>query len=145
MGDRLHGQRALAQGADHLFAACLDTLGDGDLAFARQQLDTAHLAQIHAHRVVGAADILIGQVAGCRRCLFGRRRCFLVLFAVDDIDAHLRKHGHRIFDLFRGYLVLRQDRVQLINGDVAALLTLGEQLFDLLRHPIHQGAVGPLF
>ena len=49
--------------ADHQFAAGLDALGDGDFAFARQQLDRAHLAQIHAHRIVGAV-ILLARLAG---------------------------------------------------------------------------------
>ena len=56
--------RALADAADHHVAAGLDALGDGDLALARQQLDAAHLAQIHAHRIVGAADIVVVDVAG---------------------------------------------------------------------------------
>src|SRR3546814_3101808 len=33
-----------------------DALGDGDLALAGEQFDGAHLAQIHADRVVGAVD-----------------------------------------------------------------------------------------
>ena len=52
--DGLEGERALAQPGDHGLAAGLDALGDGDLALARQKLDRAHLAQIHAHRIVGA-------------------------------------------------------------------------------------------
>src|SRR3546814_19325623 len=54
--DRVEGQRALAQAQDHRVAARLDALRDGDLALAAQQFDRAHLAQIHAHRVVGAVD-----------------------------------------------------------------------------------------
>ena len=46
--------------ADHQLAAGLDALGDGDFAFARQKLDRAHLAQIHAHRIVGAVICLVG-------------------------------------------------------------------------------------
>ncbi len=57
--DRLEGQRALAQAGDHRLAAGLDALGDGDLALARQQLDRAHLAQVHAHRIVGAVGRLL--------------------------------------------------------------------------------------
>ena len=53
----------LADAADHHLAAGLDALGDGDLALARQQLDRAHLAQIHAHRIVGAADIVVVEIA----------------------------------------------------------------------------------
>src|SRR5699024_12465660 len=37
-----------------LLAAGLDALGDRDLALAREQFDGAHLAQIHAHGIVGA-------------------------------------------------------------------------------------------
>ena len=39
---------------DHRLAAGLDALGDGDFAFARKQLNLPHLAQIHAHRIIGA-------------------------------------------------------------------------------------------
>ena len=52
--DGLEGQRAFAQAGDHRLAAGLDALGDGDFALARQQLHRAHLAQVHAHRIVGA-------------------------------------------------------------------------------------------
>jgi len=48
------GERALAQAGDHRLAAGLDALGDGDLALARQKLDRAHFAQIHAHRIIRA-------------------------------------------------------------------------------------------
>src|SRR5438552_329670 len=34
----------------------LDPLGEGDLALTRQEGDAAHLAQIEAHRILGAAD-----------------------------------------------------------------------------------------
>ena len=61
--DGLEGQRAFAQAGDHRLAAGLDALGDGDLALAREQLDRAHVAQVHAHGVVGA---LGGLGAGLR-------------------------------------------------------------------------------
>src|SRR5262249_22605998 len=52
--DGLEAQRALAQASDHRLTAGLDALGDRDLTLAREQPDRAHLAQIHAHGVVGA-------------------------------------------------------------------------------------------
>ena len=52
--DGLEGQRAFAQAGDHGFAAGFDALGDRDFAFARQQLNRAHFAQVHADGVVGA-------------------------------------------------------------------------------------------
>jgi hypothetical protein len=54
--DGLEGERAFAQTGDHCLKAGLDALGDGDLALAREQPNRAHLAQIHAQRVVGALD-----------------------------------------------------------------------------------------
>src|SRR5471030_2866542 len=41
----------------HVFQAIFDAFGDLDLAFARQQLDRAHFAHIHAHRIGGAAEV----------------------------------------------------------------------------------------
>jgi hypothetical protein len=65
--DGLEGQRAFAQAGDHRLAASLDALGDGDFALARQKLDRAHLAQVHAHRVVGAVGrLFLGRGRGKR-------------------------------------------------------------------------------
>jgi hypothetical protein len=41
---------------------------------------------------------------------------FLVL---DDVDAHFRQHRHHVLDLFGADLIGRQDRVELVVGDVA--------------------------
>ena len=60
--DGLEGEGAFAEAGDHRLAAGLDALGDGDLALAGQKLDRAHLAQIHAHRIVGAVGRLLGGV-----------------------------------------------------------------------------------
>src|SRR3989449_5664850 len=49
--------RAGADRLDHVAQAFLDALGDLDLALAREQLDRAHLAHVHAHRVGGAAEL----------------------------------------------------------------------------------------
>ena len=64
--DRLEGQRALAQPRNHRLAAGFDALGDRDFAFAREQLDRPHLAQIHADRVISAFAGL-GLFGLCRR------------------------------------------------------------------------------
>ena len=70
--DGLEGQRALAEARDHRLAAGLDALGDGDFALAGEKLDRAHLAQVHAHRIVGAVGRLLGGLAD--RDGPGRRR-----------------------------------------------------------------------
>src|SRR5262249_18783528 len=74
---RADRHRAFADAADHHLAAGFDALGDGDFAFARQELHRAHLAQIHAHGVVGAAEVFLVHIAGdlflAVGGLFGRR------------------------------------------------------------------------
>src|SRR5262249_62284004 len=42
--------------------AAFDALGDGDLAFAREQRDRAHLAEVHADRVVGLVESARGEI-----------------------------------------------------------------------------------
>ena len=148
----LGGQRALADAADHLLTAGLDALGDGDLALARQELDRAHLAQIHPHGVVGSADVLVVDVARSRAAaglLAGFLFLFVgrvfLLFVLDDVDAHLGEHRHRVLDLLGGHLVRRQDLIQFVVGDVAPLLGLLDHLLDGRDGDVHQRAIGALF
>jgi hypothetical protein len=107
----------------------LDPLGDGDLALARQQFHRAHLAQVHAHRVVGAVE-LFGARCRPERDLarFGSPPprwspllLVLGLFILDDVDAHLGEHRHHVLDLFGRDLIGRQNLVELVVGDVALL------------------------
>ena len=146
MRDRAHGQRALAKGANHLLAPGLDPFRNCDLAFARQQLHTAHFPQIHADWIVRAADIVIIQVTsrpgvGCDGTFLCLAR-FLRLFILNDVDAHFREKRHHVLDLLGRGVVRRHHRVQLINRDIATLFSLRDQLFDRGRHAVHQRAVG---
>jgi hypothetical protein len=52
----------------------------------------------------------------------------LLLFVLDDGDTHLGKQRHGVLDLLGGDLVRRQHLVDLVVGDVAALLGLLKQL-----------------
>jgi hypothetical protein len=123
--------------ADHHLAAGLDAFGDGDFALARQQFDRAHFAQIHAHGIVGAPDFVFVDVARRRAGLdflavglgIGVGLLVVAFFVVDDVDAHLGQHRHGVFDLLRGHFVGRQGFVQLVVGDVAALLGGFDHLF----------------
>src|ERR1700691_948275 len=60
----LESQRALAQPRDHRLAPSLDALGDRDLALARKQFLRTHVAEIDAHRVVGARRGILGHGFG---------------------------------------------------------------------------------
>ncbi len=156
--DRLEGQRALAQARDHRLAAGLDALGDGDFALARQQLDGAHLAQIHAHGIVGALGRLgragrdggrargLDDLAALRLFLLGGVLAFLLglfgILVVDDIDAHFAEHRIHVFDLVGGDLLGRQDGVELVLRHIAALLGELDEALDGGVAEIEQRAVG---
>ena len=140
--DGLEGQRAFAQPCDHRLAAGLDALGDGDFAFARQQFDRAHLAQIHADGIVGAlaglglldfGDGLLRDLDKLVVGVVGLVFLFLVgvgLFGFGDVDAHVREHRHDVLDLLGRGGVGGQHFVELIEGHEAALLGLLDHLLD---------------
>ena len=144
--DGLEGERALAQAGDHRLAAGLNTLGGGDLALAREQPNRAHLAQIHAHRVVGALDRLLGlgfgrrlrrdldQFAGLGFLALGLLARLLLfrlgLLGLNHVDAHLVERRQNVLNLLGGDLLRGYDRIELLVGDVAALLGLLDHLRD---------------
>ncbi len=143
--DGLERQRAFAKPGDHRLAAGFDALGDGDFAFAREELDRAHFAQIHAHRIVGALGRLVGfgfgqrlgrdldELAGFGLLLLRLLALFLVVvgfLGLDDVDAHLVHHRQHVFDLLGGDLLGRHHGIELLIGDVAALLGLLDHLLD---------------
>ena len=58
-------------------------------------------------------------------------RCGLFsLLVFHHVDAHLIELGHGVLDLLGGELVLGQRGVELVIGDVAPLLPLGQHLLD---------------
>ena len=150
--DGLEGQRAFAEARDHRLAAGLDALRNRDFAFAGQQLDRAHLAQIHAHGVVGALaglallDLGDGLLGDLDELVVGLVLAALVLFLLvaaivsfGDVDAHVREHGHDVLDLLGRGLVGRQNFVELIEGHEAALLGLLDHLLHCRIGQIEQG------
>ena len=68
----------------------------------------------------------------------------LALLALDDVDAELGQHRHRVLDLLRGHLVRRQRGVQLVIGQVAALLAARHHLLDRGGDRVEQRRFGRL-
>ena len=141
--DGLEGQRAFAEACDHRLAAGLDAFCDRDFALARQQLDGAHLAQIHADGIVGALaglgfldlgdgllrdldQFVVGLVLGLFLGLF----VAVGILGLGDVDAHVGEHRHDVLDLLRRRGVGGQDFIELIEGHEAALLGLLDHLLD---------------
>ena len=103
-----------------------------------EQLHRAHLAQIHAHRVVGA---VVGAFLGGlddRRSLrapptsppSARGASSSASTTLTPIS---RQHGQRVLDRLGGDFLGRQHLVQLVHGDVAAGLGLLDELLDARR------------
>ena len=140
-GDR-HGTGG--NGLDHVFQAIFDALGNLDLAFARQQLDRAHFAHVHAHGVGGAAKVGIDG----RQCSLGRR--FRLVIAGDngnvigqqqrfrigrvfvDGDAHVIEGTDDAFDGFRIDDVFGQVIVDFRVGQETAFLAELDQCLEFL-------------
>ncbi len=142
---RLNGQREGAQCSLHLAQAFLDALGDGDFAFAGQQLHRAHLAHVHAHRVGGAATFGVQ----CGQCSSGFFRGGVIDFTVAgvavaehqrvgvggnfmDVDAHAGDQTDDVFDLLRVDHVVGQVIVDFGVGQVALFQALADQELDVV-------------
>ena len=138
LGDR---GRACRDRLDHVLQAVLDALRDLDFAFARQQLDRAHLAHIHAHRVGGTAEfgidggerrlgLLDHVLVGDRRRRIRHQQRFGIGRLVVDVDAHVVDHADDVFDLLGVQHVVGQVVVDLGVGQVAAILAEHDQVLQ---------------
>ena len=119
----------------------LDALRDAYFAFARQQLDGAHFAHIHAHGIGRATELRV-QIGERGRGLFDgffvgrgsrvgqqqrfRIRCFFI-----DRDAHVVDHVDDVFDLFRIDDLAGQMIVDFSVGEVSLLLAARDQQLQL--------------
>ena len=131
-------ERVLAQRlVDHPLAL-LDALGDLDLALAVEQRHRAHLAQVHAHRVVGllvlveredlaAPRFLLVEVADRRR--FDLLAVVVALRAVEDVDLELVEAAVDLVDLVRqADDLVGQHLVDLVVEQIVLLLAELDQL-----------------
>ena len=66
---------------------------------------------------------------------------FLGVVRLDDVDAHVRQHGHDVLDLVGGIFHRRQEGVELVEGDVALGLGRLQKLLHRLIGKIEKRAV----
>ncbi len=130
--------RARRDRHDHVLQAFLDPLGDLDLAFAGEELDRAHFAHVHAHRVGRAAEFGVerrDRGLGGLLDVLGRRggrgvrhqQRFGVRGLVVDLDPHVADHADDALDLLGVEHVVGQVVVDLGEREEAALLAEHDQ------------------
>ena len=130
--------RVLAQRLVDQPLALLDALGDLHLALAVEQRHGAHLAQVHAHRVVGllvrgeaevgGLVLLLVEVAGARLQLVA---VLVALGPVDDVDAEVGEADVDLVELVgEADHLLRQHLVDLVVEQIPLLLAQLDELVD---------------
>ena len=135
------GRRELRERGAHLVEAFLDALGDADLAFAREQLDRAHLAHVHADGVGRAAELgvdgrergggFLGGVLVVRYGGVGENQRLGVRCLLVHRDAHIVDHVDDVFDLLRIDDLARQVVVDLAVREVTLLLAFRDEQLQL--------------
>jgi len=127
----------------YLQKAILDALGNGDFAFAREQLHRAHFTHVHTHRVCGAANFSLHRSQGgggffCCGIIFGSCSGRIIQDQGIGIrrhfvhgNTHVIDHVDDVFDLFRIDNVIGQVIIYLGIGQKTLLFTLGNEIFQL--------------
>ena len=113
----------------------LNALGDLHLLFASQQRDLAHLLEVHADGVV--QDIEPRLVFFF--FLFGRLGA-VYLGLINDLDLEVTEFDVDLIHLLRGHGRVGQNVTDVAVSQVALLLRLADQFFDLLGD-VHTGGV----
>ena len=139
--DQRARQRKLRERRAHLIEAFLDALRDANLAFAREQLDGAHLAHVHADGIRRAAELgvdgrergrsFLGRVLVVRDGGVGKNQRLGVRCLLVHRDAHIVDHVDDVFDLLRIDDLARQMIVDLAVREVTLLLAFGDEQLEL--------------
>ena len=138
-----------SDGFHHDELAALDALGDGNFAFAGEQRNGAHFAEVHANGIIGFFERAGGQVEIGAARFFGVRVVFKAAgFAIAvfdgkfdsksgfggslvfvNFDAIAFKGGEKVVDLFRRVHFGRKRIVDLVIEQVAALFADSNERF----------------
>jgi hypothetical protein len=139
---------------EHLAHTLFDALGNDDLTFTGQQVDAAHFAHVHPHRIGGATDLALHGSQHCDgfggRSLirggiaFGHHQGVDIGGLLKDTNPHVVDHLDDLFDLIRVGNVLRQVVVHLRVGQETLLPSPGDEHFDTGLLLFHFGHCTPL-
>ncbi len=132
-----HDGRA-RQRFQHPQLPALDALGDLHFALAGEQRDRAHLAQVHAHRIVGFFQRAGGQVEFhvLARFQFGIE--LLVeragdLGAFEDVNALRADGGQQVLKVIGRMQVVRDQVVDLVVREVTFFFSCIDQFLDVVE------------
>src|ERR1700678_2114775 len=144
----LQNQRRPRNRFQHQQLAALDALGNRHFAFAREQWNRTHFAQIHAYRIVRLFQRTRCQI---EFAIFRRRRVFHFFYRLSGIrrigrrqrrfrarkifvhvDAITFKRRKQVVNFFRGMDLRRQDIVHFVVQEISALLAHRNKLSYLI-------------
>ncbi len=115
--------------------AALDALGNFNFAFAREQRNRAHLAQIHADRVISffqraGREIEFHILAGFNVCVE-----LLVTWDLgpfEHIDALRADGGQQVFDVVGRLNIVGNQVIHLVVSEITFLFSHIDQFFDIV-------------
>ncbi|HTT24461.1 MAG TPA: hypothetical protein VMG82_36415 [Candidatus Sulfotelmatobacter sp.] len=119
--------------------SALDALGDFHFAFAREQRNCSHLAQVHADGVVGFFQCAGRQVKLDVLALFQIFKPFLVepmrrqLGSFQDVDALRTNCSQQIVKVFGTVHVMRYEVVDLVIREISLFFSCVDQLFYVVE------------
>ena len=121
---------------EHAHLPALDALGDFNFAFARKQRHRAHLAQVHAHRVVGFFERAGRQIKfnvfaffDVFKLLLGRQS----FGAFQDIDALGADRGQQIIQVIWGVDITGNQVIDLVIGEISLFFACVDQFFYVVE------------
>src|SRR5258708_537737 len=132
LGDRRRARDRLDDGK----LAALDPFGDLHFAFAGEQRDRPHLAQVHADGIVrlveGPWREVELELLGSLPRAFEEFLLAVRLLGVDYLDAGATERTEKVVQLVGRGNVGRQKLIHLVVEQVSLLLADGDELFDLV-------------
>ena len=124
----------MRQGFLHHVQPRLNALGNGNFAFAGQQINSAHFAHIHTHRIGRAADFAFRQQRVIGQFLIFRGDHVIIAFGrrFDHINAHLHQKRDDFFIFIAFQHMLGQGFMDFFVSQKPLLTPTLNQFFNII-------------